>query len=139
MDKIKQIIPEGCTRARIRATSRTARKADSEGTLAQTLGDESRGMVVVDFQGHPQTYDSLKIFSDVVAKEVNVLKVDVPRESGRGWKRTAAEISQGDMGEGWREGISEGARYVIEETWGRCDALHLRGPVRTLEDMPKPP
>ena len=69
MDKIKQIIPEGCTRARIRATSRTARKADSEGTLAQTLGDESRGMVVVDFQGHPQTYDSLKIFSDVVAKE----------------------------------------------------------------------
>ena len=117
MDKIKQIIPEGCTRARIRATSRTARKADSEGTLAQTLGDETRGMVVVDFQGHPQTYDSLKIFSDV-AKEVNVLKVDVPRDTGRGWKRTAAEISHSDMGEGWREGISEGAKYVIEETRG---------------------
>ena len=110
MDKIKQIIPEGCTRARIRATSRTARKADSEGTLAQTLGDESRGMVVVDFQGHPQTYDSLKIFSDVVAKEVNVLKVDVPRENGRGGRgrrqRSRMAIWARAGGRAWRKAPS---------------------------------
>ena len=49
MKRIKTIIPEGCSRARIRATSRVTRKLEDGGTLAGTLGDEARGMVVVDF------------------------------------------------------------------------------------------
>ena len=83
MKRIKTIIPEGCSRARIRATSRVTRKLEDGGTLADTLGDEARGMVVVDFDGHPTKYDDLKIMQDVVAKEVNILKVDIPRESGK--------------------------------------------------------
>ena len=45
MKKIKQIIPEGCPRARIRATTRVSKRL-ADGTISETLGDESRGMVV---------------------------------------------------------------------------------------------
>ena len=38
-------------------------------TLQRTLGDEARGMVIVDFDGHPQKYDEMEIMSDIVAKE----------------------------------------------------------------------
>ena len=98
MDRLKHILPEGCPRTRIRATSRVTRKMES-GVLSETLGDESRGtaevrnvqhrsppvalfwrapgfllcfavrMIVLDFHGCPQKYDQLKIMSDVVAKE----------------------------------------------------------------------
>ena len=67
--EVKQIIPEGCSRTRIRATTRVSKKL-ADGTISQTLGDESRGMVVLDFDGHPQKYDQLEVLRDVVAKEV---------------------------------------------------------------------
>ena len=56
--------------------------------------------------------------TDIVAKEVNILKVDVPRDNGRGWKRTAVEINaqDKDLGDGWREGMAAGSKYVIQET-----------------------
>ena len=47
MKRIKTIIPDGCPRARIRATSRVTRRLEDGGTLGDTLGDEARGMVVV--------------------------------------------------------------------------------------------
>ncbi len=126
MKRIKSVIPEGCPRARVRATSRATRKLEDGGTLADTLGDEARGMVVIDYDGHPLKYDDLKIMSDVVAKEVNVFKVDVPRENGKGWKRTAVEISTSDaaLGEGWREQVASGSQYVIEETWVKANDSH---------------
>ena len=127
MKRIKTIIPEGCSRARIRATSRVTKKLEDGGTLADTLGDEARGMVVVDFDGHPTKYDDLKIMSDVVAKEVNILKVDVPRENGKGWKRTAVEIDAQDpsLGAGWRELAASGAKYIIQETWVKANDPHF--------------
>ena len=54
MDKIKHVLPEGSTRARIRATTRLSRQMH-EGNLGHTMGDEARGFVVVDLDGHPQT------------------------------------------------------------------------------------
>ncbi len=42
---------------------------------------------MVDFDGHPQKFDQVQIMSDVVAKDINIFKIDVPREGGRGWKR----------------------------------------------------
>ena len=74
---------QGCPRARIRATARQARHLE-DGTLAETLGDEAQGMVVLDYDGHPQKYDQVEILAGLVAKEVNVLKVDVPRACGKG-------------------------------------------------------
>ena len=46
MNRIKNVIPEGSTRARIRATTRVSRKLE-ESSIGETLGDEGRGMVVV--------------------------------------------------------------------------------------------
>ena len=79
----------------------------------------------LDFDGHPQKYEDLKIMSDVVAKEVNILKVDVPRENGRGWKRTAVELKAQDIGDGWREGMAAGSKYVIQETWVKANDPHF--------------
>ena len=66
MDKFRSVIPEGCLRARIRATNRESREP-IEGDLGETLGEEAIGMVVVDSAGHPMKYDALNVFSDVVA------------------------------------------------------------------------
>ena len=76
-------------------------------------------MVVVDYDGHPQKYDQMQIMSQFVAKEVNVLKVDVPRAGGKGWKRVTSEIDtqDTDLGENWCHEVSSGAKYILEETW----------------------
>ena len=123
MQRLRHIIPEGSTRARIRATTRESRKLE-EGSIGETLGDEARGMVVLDYDGHVFKYDQLEILSDFVAKEVNVLKVDVPNDSGRGWKRTNSEMNTQDVGENWCEDIAAGSKYVLEETWVKANDSH---------------
>ena len=65
LSRFQPVIPEGCLRARIRATNRESREP-KEGTLADTLGDEAVGMVVVDSAGHPLEYDALNVFESVV-------------------------------------------------------------------------
>ena len=50
MERIKGFLPEGSTRARIRATSRVSRTLQ-DGSLGDTLGDENLGMVVIDYEG----------------------------------------------------------------------------------------
>ena len=129
MAKIKTVLPEGSTRARIRATNRVS-KTLQDGTVGETLGDEARGMVVIDYEGHPHKYDQLEIFKDIVAKEINILKIDAPRQNSRGWKRTSSEISTQDVGEEWQEDMSRSAKYVLEESWVKANDPHydiLRG------------
>ena len=97
-----------------------------DGALGDTLGDEAQGMVVVDFDGHPQKCDQMEILSQIVAKEVNVLKVDVPRVGGKGWKRTISEFGthDTDLGDNWCEEVPKGAKYVLEETWVKANDPH---------------
>jgi hypothetical protein len=66
MDRIKHVLPEGSTRARIRATTRMSRQMH-EGQIGETLGDESRGMVVVDFDGMPHKYDVVRKIRVILA------------------------------------------------------------------------
>ena len=89
-----------------------------DGALAETLGDVAQGMVVVDCDGHTQKYDALQILSQFVAKEVNVLKIDVPGAGNKGWKRAQSEIDaqDPDLGDAWCEAVSSRAKYVLEET-----------------------
>ena len=47
MGRFKSVLPEGCLRARIRATKRETLHP-KEGCLGDTLGEESHGMVIVD-------------------------------------------------------------------------------------------
>ena len=124
MAKIKTILPEGSTRARIRATTRIS-KTLQDGTVGETLGDEARGMVVIDYEGHPHKYDQMQIFKDIVAKEINVLKIDAPNKNGKGWKRTYSEINtKEDLGEDWQKEISQSSKYVLEESWMKANDPH---------------
>ena len=70
-------------------------------------------------------YDQLKVLSDVVAKEVNVLKVDVPGGEDRGWKRSRVEVTTAELPAGRRQKISDGARYIIHETWVKANDPHI--------------
>ena len=63
--------------------------------------------------------------SDVVAKETHVLKVDAPRENGRGWKRGAGEISSADIGEEVLTDVAKGCEYVYRETWVKANDPHF--------------
>ena len=47
MRRFKSVLPEGCLRARNRATMREALHL-KEGCSGETLGEESHGMVIVD-------------------------------------------------------------------------------------------
>ena len=62
----------------------------------------------------------------------NILKVDLPRENGRGWKRTSVEIDAQDpaLGAGWRERAASGAKYVIQETWVKANDPHFDAKAR---------
>ena len=75
---------------------------------------------MVDADGHPAKYDQMEIMSNFVAKEVNVLKIDVPESRyERGWKRTFSEIDcsqDADLGDAWRRDISTGCQHVLRET-----------------------
>ena len=82
-----------------------------------------RGALRLDFTGHPQKYDQLQVLSDVVAKEVNVLKVDAP-EQGRGWKRTHSEIDTSELPPDWKKKVADGADFVLRETWVKANDPH---------------
>ena len=108
-----------------------------DGTLGETLGDEAQGMVVIDPDGHPQKYDQMQIMSQFVAKEVNVLKVDVPRAGGKGWKRANSEINtqDRDLGDNWCQEVSAGAKHVLEETWVKANEPHYASALAFLKHI----
>ena len=68
----------------------------------------------------------MQILSNFVAKEVNVLKLHVPRAGGKGWNRANSEIDaqDSDFVNNWCEEVSSGAKYVLEETWAKANDPH---------------
>ena len=123
MCKIKSVIPEGSTRARIRATRHDSWQPN-EGELGDTLGDEAHGMVVVDAGGHPLKYDALSVMESVVATQHCRLEVDAPGPGGKGWRLAASTLSTDDLGEQWRTDLASGARHVLNETWVPANDPH---------------
>ena len=119
MGRFKNVLPEGCLRARIRATRRESHHP-KEGCLADTLGEETHGMVVVDGSGLPMKYDALNVMADVVATQTSRIELDVPGEGGRGWQgtRRVVDIATDDtLGPQWRNDISQGAQHFRDETY----------------------
>ena len=126
MSRFRSVIPEGCSRARIRATRRECREP-TEGTLGDTLGDEATGMVVVDAAGHPLKYDALTVFESVVATQSARLEMEVPGPQGRGWQRTGSFVdTQGDaiLDDAWRGDLALGSQHIQEETWVPANDPH---------------
>ena len=67
---------------------------------------------------------SKETFSQFVAKQVNVLKLDVPRASGKGWKRANSEIDTQDLGDSWTEEVAKGATHILQESWAKANDPH---------------
>ena len=126
MSRFQPVIPEGCLRARIRATNRESREP-KEGTLADTLGDETTGMVVVDVAGHPLKYDALSVFESVVATQSARLELEVPGPYGKGWQRTGNFVDTGGdamLDDAWKSDIASGSKHILEETWVPANDPH---------------
>ena len=118
-DRIKAVLPQGSLRARIRATSREIRHT-RDGTLAETLGEESIGLVVVDPDGHPLKYNQMEVLESIVAKQSVRIEVDVPGKDHRGWSRASCSFevdAQPDLDDAWKADLADGARYMQQETW----------------------
>eukprot|EP00973_Karenia_brevis_P001467 199097-Karenia_brevis.AAC.1 len=126
MKRFQSVIPEGCHRARIRATRRESREP-KEGNLGDTLGEEAHGMVVVDAAGHPMKYDALSVFEEVVATQSSRIELDIPGAEGRGWKRTGSSVDteqDEELNETWQKSISTGAAHLRDETWVTVNEPH---------------
>jgi hypothetical protein len=123
MSRIKSVLPHGCPRARIRATSREIRQP-RDGELADTLGEEATGLVIVDPEGHPLKYNQMDVYQSILAKQSVRIDVDIPGHEGRGWKRSGSSFeldTQHDLDDKWKEDLSTGAKYMLQETWVRLN------------------
>ena len=77
------MLPEGGLRARIRGSKRETLNA-KEGTLADTLGEASPGLIVVARGGIPLQDSNLTLWEQIVASQHSRVEVEVPGEGGRG-------------------------------------------------------
>ena len=124
MKKFEAVLPSGCSRARIRMTNRVTREP-KEMALESTIGQESRGLVVVDMGGHPMKYDTLSIFKDAVALQSCRIALDVPGKDGKGWQRSGYHIdAKEDLGSKVCEDLATGARHLLRETWVPANDPH---------------
>ena len=88
--------------------------------MADTLGEEATGLVVVDPEGHPLKYDQMGVYQSILAKQSVRIDLDIPGHEGRGWKRSGSSFelaTQPDLDDTWKEDISTGASYMLQETW----------------------
>ena len=69
--KWKHLLPTGNNRVKVRMTGKDKVKV-KETTLGQTLGEESTGLVIFDYEGHPIRYNQITIFEDIVARHKSI-------------------------------------------------------------------
>ena len=71
LSQFKHVLPKGSNRVRVRVSGKDRLKA-KETDLGSTLGDESSGLVVVDYEGHPIRFNQLEIFEQIVARHKSI-------------------------------------------------------------------
>ena len=111
-------LPEGSLKARIRATTRESKKA-SDGHLGDQLGEESTGMVTIDFQGHPLQYDMLQVYHDIVAQHTHC-RLDLEAQGDRGGWRRVSSINTEDepqLDDNFRSDLRQGVRHLQTGTY----------------------
>ena len=111
-------LPEGSLKARIRATTRESKKA-SDGHLGDQLGEESTGMVTIDFQGHPLQYDMLQVYHDIVAQHTHC-RLDLEAQGDRGGWRRVSSINTEDepqLDDNFRSDLRQGVRHLQTGTF----------------------
>ena len=111
-------LPEGSLKTRIRATTRESKKA-SDGHLGDQLGEESTGMVTIDFQGHPLQYDKHQVYHDIVAQHTHC-RLDLEAQGDRGGWRRASSINTEDepqLDDNFRSDLRQGVRHLQTGTY----------------------
>lgn len=91
--------------------------------------------MVVDLGGIPLKYDTVTVFSDLVARQVSRIELDVPRQEGRGWQRSGATLDQSDhpdLDETWRRDVADGAQHLLTETWVPANDPHYDSKMQSL-------
>lgn len=114
MDKFRNVIPEGCTKAKIKATRRDALRPREE-TLGSTLGEECTGYVTVDpDSGRVMRYDEMKVMSQIVAAPASSVELRVQDTETRRWKRVGLVETQqdADLDEQWKNDLHQGTEHV---------------------------
>ena len=115
--QFKHVLPKGSNRCRVRVTGKDRLKA-KEADLGSTLGDESSGLVVVDYEGHPVRFNQLEIFESIVARHKSI-RFDV-QATGDGfvWRRASSSLDvDEDTLESHRASITSGARALREDAF----------------------
>ena len=69
--KWKHLLPTGNNRVKVRMTGKDKVNV-KESTLGETLGEESTGIVIFDYEGHPIRYNQIAVFEDIVAKHKSI-------------------------------------------------------------------
>ena len=115
--QFKHVLPKGNNRVKVRMTGKDQLKA-KEKEIGSTLGDETTGMVVVDYEGHPIRFNMLEVYESIVAKHKSV-RFDVQAVGdGFTWRRASSslEIDEETL-EDHRETITSGARALREDAF----------------------
>ena len=62
----------------------------------------------------------MDVYQNIVAKQSVRIDIDIPGHEGRGWKRSGSSFElehQPDLDDKWREDLTTGAKYMVQETW----------------------
>jgi len=113
--RLRSVLPEGSTRCRIRASARETRTPQT-GTLMDTLGEETVGMVIVDPSCvSPMRYSQLKILSGIVGKSSVRIEVDRALDRDNVWRNMNASIDTTFVDDTWRKDFTAGAHHCLKE------------------------
>ena len=66
--KWRDLLPKGTNRVRVRISGKDRVKPRKESDLGETLGEETTGLVLTDYDFHPLRYNQLAVLENVIAK-----------------------------------------------------------------------
>ena len=128
MSKIRSVLPEGSTACRIRASARETHQP-RVGTIQDTLGEESCGMVFLDPTGVPLKYDQLQVLKEMVGVSARRIEIDAGGKAPNTWRTTGQSLNiAGDPSlnnAAWRRDISLGADHILEQRFVSATDAHL--------------
>ena len=123
----RSVLPEGAHKARIHFSRRETGQLSTH-TLAQTLGEEAQGMVVIDAAaGVPLQYESLAAMADLVATQHPRLDIDVRAANSSVWRNLSTPLTlDGDaaLDPEVCQDIQAGVEYLGNETWVPANDPH---------------
>ena len=122
--QLRTLLPSGGNRVKVRVTARETLNA-KETTLEQTLGDERIGMLVMDFEGLPMSYESVSTYAAVA--QHRGIRLDVEElHNGQGWRRCRHSVEIGDdvLDDDCREKLVQGAQALHEDTFVGANDPH---------------